>query len=181
MPFAPTDILSLNLILFIRLEVSSERFVQQGFQERLLSCLVSGASFVSPFLKPFFVGTAVLHMWNRVNVDVEHLIQVQLALECIKVNADSFLERVPCPNPDDIGVLQVYRSGNEYFIYFRADVRADVVKQICSFSPKTIFHIRSRIGRMLAEAFRGIVARAFHILSLSSQPEPRAGKGCCGG
>lgn len=104
---------------------------------------------------------AVLHTWNRVNVDVEHLIQVQLALECIRVNAGGFLERVPCANPDDIGVLQVYRSGNEYYVYFRADVGADVVERICSLSPKTIFHSRPRIRRMLAEAFPGIVARAF--------------------
>ena len=95
-------------------------------------------------------------------MDVEHLIQVQLALECIKVNADGFLERVPCPNPDNIGVLQVYRGGNEYFVYFRADVGADVVKRIRGLPPKTIFYDRSRIGMMVAEAFPGTVAKAFH-------------------
>ena len=95
-------------------------------------------------------------------MDVEHLIQVQLALKCIRVNADGFLERVPCPNPDDIGVLQVYRSGNEYFVYFHADVRADVVKRICSLSTETIFNDRSIVEKILAEAFPGTTARVFH-------------------
>jgi len=95
-------------------------------------------------------------------VDVEHLIQVQLELECIKINADGFLERVPCSNPDDIGLLQVYRSGNKYFLYFRADVRASVIDRVCSFPPKMIFNDRRCIEEIFAEAFPGTVAKAFH-------------------
>ncbi len=56
-------------------------------------------------------------------MDVERLIQVQLMLECIRINEDGFLERIPCSNPDDIGLLQVYRSGSDYFAYFMFEVR----------------------------------------------------------
>jgi len=87
---------------------------------------------------------------------------VQLALECIRINEGGFLERIPCPNPDDIGLLQVYRSGSKYFVFFRADIGADMIRRVRNLSAKATFHERARVERMLAEAFGGMTSSKFH-------------------
>jgi RimJ/RimL family protein N-acetyltransferase len=90
-----------------------------------------------------------------------HYIQLQLELECIRINEVGLLERIPCSNPDDVGLLHVYHNGGEYFEYFRHDVGSIVQNQVRKLPIETHFHNPSTIETILAETFPNTTASAF--------------------
>jgi len=73
-------------------------------------------------------------------MDTEDLIQAQLKLECIKIIEEGLLERIPCLNPDDIGLLYVYRIGEKYLVYIRSDVSQELREHFRDIPAKDLFH-----------------------------------------
>ena len=58
-------------------------------------------------------------------LDPLHLIGLQLELECIGLNDQGLLVRIPGPDPDDIGCCYVYRHAYGYSRFLRHDVPAE--------------------------------------------------------
>jgi GNAT superfamily N-acetyltransferase len=58
------------------------------------------------------------------------LIHIQLELECIGVNREGFLFRIPCTNPDDIARFFVARHATGYIRFIRHDVAPHIIDQL---------------------------------------------------
>ena len=92
----------------------------------------------------------------------EELIRIQLALECVQINQAGFLERLPCPDPDEIGLVYAYYDGCEYFIHARDEMDAGLREEILQLSPETVFHERVLVEKMLAKFYRNINSEQYH-------------------
>lgn len=55
-------------------------------------------------------------------MDALHLLQLQLELECKRVDTEGLLYPVPCDNPDDLSCVFVARHAAGWTIYFRHDL-----------------------------------------------------------
>ena len=95
-------------------------------------------------------------------MDTEFYIQTQLALECIKVNEYGLLERAPCPNPDEMGLLYIYNNQNNYFLYFRSDLASDTRERLCEFSLEMIYHKPPSVEAILSRIYEQITINKYH-------------------
>ncbi len=100
-------------------------------------------------------------MGIRRSVNARKSIQIQLELECVRVNEGGLLERIPCPSPDDINLLYVYQDGDDYFVYFRHDVGSEIQEQIRNLSAEIIFHDKPTIKKILSQVFSNVTINMF--------------------
>jgi RimJ/RimL family protein N-acetyltransferase len=82
------------------------------------------------------------------------LIHIQLAIECIGLNKDGFLIRIPGPDPDDIARVYVFKHKSGFNIYFRHDVPAFVREQVQALMPDRAFDDQEAVKAIL---FPGVV------------------------
>ena len=77
------------------------------------------------------------------------LIRTQLELECIGMDADNFLFRIPGDNPDDIARFYVTRHAAGYTTFFRHDVEPRIIERLRSLSPQQAFEDIKTVKCML--------------------------------
>jgi RimJ/RimL family protein N-acetyltransferase len=78
------------------------------------------------------------------------LIHIQLAIECIGLNKDGLMIRIPGPDPDEIARVYVFRHKDGFNIYFRHDVPAFVREQVRALTPDRAFDDQEAIKAILA-------------------------------
>jgi GNAT superfamily N-acetyltransferase len=83
-------------------------------------------------------------------VDPLHLIQLQLAIECIGLDDDGLLVRIPGPDPDEIARVYAYRHEGGYIAYCRCDVPASLREQVQALGAEAAFHGRGAVKALLA-------------------------------
>jgi len=59
-------------------------------------------------------------------LSAQRLLALQLELECIAIDSERRLRRIPCANPDDIPRLLVIGDGTRCWSYLRADLPSDL-------------------------------------------------------
>ncbi|MEM7534486.1 MAG: GNAT family N-acetyltransferase [Chloroflexota bacterium] len=84
-------------------------------------------------------------------MNTNQLIQYQLAIECIGLNHEGLLMRIPGPNPDDIARVYVYRNEAQYWVYFRHDVAPAIRSQIAALDQADVYHNHDTIRTLLAQ------------------------------
>jgi GNAT superfamily N-acetyltransferase len=84
-------------------------------------------------------------------MDTIELIQAQLALECIGLNQDGLLIRVPGSNPDNIARVYVFQDEENYFLYFRHDLSSSIRGRIGALGPEVVFRNYEAVKALLAE------------------------------
>jgi len=80
------------------------------------------------------------------------LIHMQLAIECIGLDEDGLLIRVPGPDPDEIARVYAYRYEGRYITTFRRDLPASIRKQIRALGAETVYHDSEAVKALLATA-----------------------------
>lgn len=79
-----------------------------------------------------------------------HLIQLQLAIECIGLDEDGLLVRIPGPDPDEIARVYAYQHGGGYTTYFRRDLPASLREQVQALGAGAAFHDWEAVKALLA-------------------------------
>jgi RimJ/RimL family protein N-acetyltransferase len=82
-------------------------------------------------------------------IEPVRLVHIQLAIECIGLNKDGFLIRIPGPDPDDIARVYVFKHKDGFNIYFRQDVPAFVREQVQALTPDRAFDDREAVKTIL--------------------------------
>jgi RimJ/RimL family protein N-acetyltransferase len=77
------------------------------------------------------------------------LIHIQLAIECIGLNKDGLLIRIPGPDPDDIARVYVFKHEGGFNIYFRHDVPASLREQVQALTPDRAFDDQEAVKAIL--------------------------------
>ena len=77
-------------------------------------------------------------------------IHLQLALECIGLDSDGLLIRIPGPDPDEIGRIKGYRHAGGYTTYCRQDLPASLLEQVRTLGSEAVFHDREAVKGILA-------------------------------
>jgi hypothetical protein len=85
-------------------------------------------------------------------VDIDRLLKAHLGLECIGVNPDGLLIRIPGPYPDTIPRFYVTRHKNGYMVYVRQDQPEQIRKQLSSLSPEEAFRDHEQIKEIFGKA-----------------------------
>ena len=79
------------------------------------------------------------------------LINTHLELECIGVNSDGLLVRIPGPNPDDIARFYIAQHEGGYSAYFRHDLPRSIREQISVLTLETAFSDHDTVTHILAQ------------------------------
>jgi GNAT superfamily N-acetyltransferase len=79
------------------------------------------------------------------------LIQAQLALECIGLDQDGLLIRIPGSNPDDIARVKVFQYEENYLLYFRHDLSSSIREGIGALGSAVVFRNCEAVKALLAE------------------------------
>ncbi len=80
-------------------------------------------------------------------------ILTQLKLECIGLDEEELLVRIPGPDPDEIARVLAYRHSQGFEIYFRNDVPRNLRNLISALSIDDIFAERKKIQSILDKHF----------------------------
>jgi RimJ/RimL family protein N-acetyltransferase len=78
-------------------------------------------------------------------------LRLHMALECIEVDAQGDLIRLPCEDPDDIHRLYIARHGDRYHVYFRHDVPEEVRTALRSLSDEELFLEHDRVKSIFTQ------------------------------
>lgn len=65
------------------------------------------------------------------------LVELQLEMECVRVEAENLLVPFPCPNPDLPPRVLVADTGESCIVYIRNDVPDGVRAELARLSPQT--------------------------------------------
>ena len=84
------------------------------------------------------------------------LIKMQLELECIGVDSDNGLVRIPGPDPDDIARVYAFYSEDQYWVFFRHDLPPSIQKQLRELPAEKVFRDHQGIKMILATAGAGV-------------------------
>lgn len=84
-------------------------------------------------------------------MNAAELIRAQLALECIGLDEDGLLVRIPGSDPDQIARFYVYRHADGYTRFARHDVPPDIREQLLALAPETAFVDPSTVQRVLEQ------------------------------
>jgi len=76
--------------------------------------------------------------------------QLQLAIECVGLDEDGLLVRIPGPDPDEIARVYAYRHGDGHTMYFRRDLPASLRGQVQALGAEAAFHDREAVKALLA-------------------------------
>lgn len=106
------------------------------------------------------------------HMEAVHLIQMQLAIECIGLDKDGLLIRVPGPNPDEIARIYAYQYEDGYITYFRRDVPASIREQICALGAENVFHDQEAVKALLLRDAPCTVVGFFHVYVFLDTPSP---------
>jgi hypothetical protein len=104
------------------------------------------------------------------------LIHLQLAIECIELNTNGLLVRIPGPDPDDIARVYVFKHKGGFNAYFRHDVPPFVREQVQALTPARAFDDQEAVKDLLvadapcAEAGTWQTYTFPHILNSSQFP-----------
>ena len=82
-------------------------------------------------------------------IEVVNLIQLQFAIECIGLDSNDLLVRIPGPDPDEISRVYVFQHERGYTMYFRQDLPSRIRRKIHDLGAETAFHHRGRVKRLL--------------------------------
>ena len=77
------------------------------------------------------------------------LIRIQLELECIGIDANNFLSRIPGENPDDIARFYVARHAAGYTTFVRWGLPPKIVRLLRSLPPQQAFDDTETVKRIL--------------------------------
>jgi len=80
----------------------------------------------------------------------KQLIHLQLALECIGLDGDGLLVRIPGPDPDVIARVYAYRHAGGHSLYFRRDVSPAVRAALTALGAEVVFHDQDQVRSLLA-------------------------------
>lgn len=83
-------------------------------------------------------------------MDALSLIHLQLAIECIGLDPEGMLVRIPGPDPDEIGQIKAYRHAGGYTAYCRQDLPASLLAQVRTLGAESAFHDREAVKAILA-------------------------------
>ena len=84
-------------------------------------------------------------------MDINGLLTVHLKLECIGLNQDGLLCRIPGPYPDVIARFYATRTENGYKAYVREDQPELLRKQLSSLSPEEAFIDHEKVKGIFAK------------------------------
>jgi GNAT superfamily N-acetyltransferase len=101
-----------------------------------------------------------------------HLIRLQLAIECIGLDQDGLLLRIPGPDPDEIARVYAYRHECGYVTYFRRDLPAVLREQVHDLGADTAFHDRKAVKTLLAADAPCAEVGVFHTYVFPDTPNP---------
>ena len=79
------------------------------------------------------------------------LFHLQLAMECIGLDWQGLLIRIPGPDPDDIARVCVFRHEHGYVLYFRQDLPLAFRERVQALGPHTAFSNPGAIKAILDE------------------------------
>ena len=85
-------------------------------------------------------------------MEIDGLLNAHLELECIGLNSDGLLIRIPGPYPDVIPRFYVTRHKNGYMTYVRQDQPEQTRKLLSSLSPEEAFRDHEKIKEIFAKA-----------------------------
>jgi RimJ/RimL family protein N-acetyltransferase len=107
-----------------------------------------------------------------------HLVQLQLAIECIGLDEDGLLVRIPGPDPDEIARVCAYQHGGGYITYFRRDLPESLREQLHGLGAEAAFHDRDAVRALLAADAPCTEVGVFHTYVFpSSMASPRQSPG----
>jgi hypothetical protein len=78
------------------------------------------------------------------------LVRIHLELECIGLDADGFMARISCANPDEIARFYIVQHSGRYASYFSRDLPQSVRKPIAALPPEMAFRDYELVKRILA-------------------------------
>jgi GNAT superfamily N-acetyltransferase len=78
------------------------------------------------------------------------LIQMQHAIECIGLDEEGLLIRIPGPDADEMARVYAYRYEGDYSTYFRWDVSALIRQRIHALGAQAVFHGQEAVKALLA-------------------------------
>jgi hypothetical protein len=84
-------------------------------------------------------------------VEIDSVLNAHLELECIGLNSDGLLIRIPGPYPDVIARFYVTRQKNGYMTFVRQDQPEQIRKQLSSLSPEEAFTDHEKVKEFLAK------------------------------
>ncbi len=85
------------------------------------------------------------------NAEPGELIRLELALECIGLDADELLVRIPGANPDEIARYHVYQHTGGYSRFIRHDVPRAIRYQLVEIGPEPAFSDPAEVQRILSQ------------------------------
>lgn len=103
-----------------------------------------------------------------------YYILTQLQLECIGLDQERLLVRIPGPDPDEIARVLAYRHSRGFEIYFRNDVPKNVRNQISSLSIEEVLAEREKIQSILDEHFPCTEVGSFETYVFEDFPDGNA-------
>ncbi len=83
-------------------------------------------------------------------MDTLSLIRLQMELECIGLDGEGLMVRIPGPDPDEIARFTVARHDHGYTVHFRQDVPRRVREQLAVLPPEAAFQDQERVRGILA-------------------------------
>lgn len=103
------------------------------------------------------------------------LIHIQLQLECIGVDANNFLFRIPGDHPDDISRFKVTRHATGYTTFFRRDLEPRIVEHLRLLPPQQAFEDIETVKRILyGKTANNASVNAFRSYYFADVPSPTA-------
>ena len=83
-------------------------------------------------------------------VDVIALIRLQMELECIGLDSEGLMVRIPGPDPDEIARFRVAQHAGGYTLHFRHDVPRHVREDLAALPPEVAVQDQERVKAILS-------------------------------
>jgi hypothetical protein len=84
-------------------------------------------------------------------MEIDELLRVHLKLECIGLNSDGLVIRIPGPYPDVIPRFYVAGHKNGFTTYVREDQPEQIRTRLSSLLPEEAFRDHKKVGEILAK------------------------------
>jgi predicted GNAT family acetyltransferase len=84
-------------------------------------------------------------------IDSPELIRIHLELECVGIDADEQLYRIPCDNPDDLPRFYIARHDGGYSRYCGQGLAADIREQLLALPPEDALRDTETVLKILAQ------------------------------